>query len=165
MSNQLGSPPMMGLLRNLKPTWWFSAHLHTRFEACVRHDPPETTMSSSSSSPPPSRSGPPPRAGNPDEITIDDIDEEVVKGVVEDNGVGASSGGVAIPTVAASIPPPPPQNPDEITLDDEIEAVEPPPPLLPPPRETRFLALDKCLPRRQFLEASPPPLPTKEKPN
>jgi lariat debranching enzyme len=151
MSNKLGSPPMMDLLRNLKPTWWFSAHLHTRFEARVRHDPPEGTASLSPSS------GPPPRAGNPDEIMIDDIDEDDEKGAVEDSGLDASSGGAMIPMGSAPIPPPAPQNPDEITLDDEIEAVEPPPAPPPPSRETRFLALDKCLPRRQFLEASPPP--------
>ena len=40
-------------------------------------------------------------------------------------------------------------NPDEITLSDEEAIVETPP---PPPSETKFLALDKCLPRRQFLE-------------
>ncbi|KAI0255194.1 lariat debranching enzyme, C-terminal domain-containing protein [Lactifluus subvellereus] len=122
-SKQLGSPPLMNLLRNLKPAWWFAAHLHTRFEACVRHDPSE----------PPSLEQPPPVAPNPDEIAIPD----------EDDGFDALSGSTA-PRVSAA-----PQNPDEITLDDEIETVAPP---ALPPRETRFLALDKCLPRRQFLE-------------
>jgi lariat debranching enzyme len=141
----------MGLLRNLQPTWWFAAHLHTRFEARVRHDPaPETTTS------PSSRSGPPPRADNPDEITIDDDT------TVEDSRLDAPSGSAMVPKVAESIAPPTVQNPDEITLDDEIEAVEPPPPPPPPPRETKFLALDKCLPHRQFLEASPPPSPRRE---
>jgi len=124
----------MGLLRNLQPTWWFAAHLHTRFEARVRHDPALETS--------PSRSGPPPRADNPDEITIGDD-------TVGDSRFDDPSSGVTVPRAAESIAPPAPQNPDEITLDDEIEAVEPPP---PPPRETRFLALDKCLPHRQFLE-------------
>ncbi|KAJ2965808.1 hypothetical protein NUW54_g13993 [Trametes sanguinea] len=45
-----------------------------------------------------------------------------------------------------------PVNPDEITLDDEADEVEAPPPPPPPPTQTRFLALDKCLPRRKFLE-------------
>lgn len=39
-------------------------------------------------------------------------------------------------------------NPDEILLEDEIIDVA----LATPVRRTRFLALDKCLPRRQFLE-------------
>jgi lariat debranching enzyme len=113
----------MNLLRNLKPAWWFAAHLHTRFEASVRHDPSE----------PPSLEQPP--AGNPDEIAIADEDDEF-----------DAPSGSTVPSTSAA-----PQNPDEITLDDEIEAVAHPP---PPPRETRFLALDKCLPRRQFLEVS-----------
>ncbi|KAF8882454.1 lariat debranching enzyme, C-terminal domain-containing protein [Infundibulicybe gibba] len=43
-------------------------------------------------------------------------------------------------------------NPDEILLEDEEEDVMAPPPPPPPPSETKFLALDKCLPNRQFLE-------------
>lgn len=109
----------------------------------MRHDPaPETKTTTSS----PSRTGPPPRADNPDEITIDD------DAAVEDSRLDAPSGSAMVPRVLESIAPSTPQNPDEITLDDEIEAVEPPPPPPPPTRETRFLALDKCLPHRQFLE-------------
>jgi lariat debranching enzyme len=141
----------MGLLRNLQPTWWFAAHLHTRFEARVRHDPAlETTTTTTS--PSSSRSGPQSRADNPDEITIDDD-------AVEDSRFDAPSSSAMVPRVAESIAPPTLQNPDEIALDDEIEAVEPPPPAPPPTRETKFLALDKCLPHRQFLEASPLPSP------
>ena len=146
----------MSLLRNLQPTWWFAAHLHTRFEARVRHDPSppgvgreQPSSSSSSSSGPP----PPPQAGsnNPDEITISDEDEEV-EGQGEfdaQSGVGPAATMSSEPSIAIAS-----QNPDEIILEDEIETVEPPPRPPPPPHETKFLALDKCLPRRQFLEAS-----------
>jgi lariat debranching enzyme len=123
-SGKLGSPPLMNLLRNLKPAWWFAAHLHVRFEASVQHDPSE----------PPS-SAQPPAARNPDEIVIADEDDEF----------DSPSGG-SMPSAPAA-----PQNPDEITLNDEIKAVAPPP---PPPSQTRFLALDKCIPHRQFLEVS-----------
>ena len=79
----------------------------------MQHDPP----------------GPPViAAGNPDEITIGDEDDDF-----------------DVPQSTTA-----PQNPDEIVLEDETETVAPPPPA---PRETKFLALDKCLPRRQFLEA------------
>lgn len=71
---------------------------------------------------------------NPDEIVIEDEDE--------------AAGGNA-----------PPANPDEIILDDEVDAVEAPPPPPPPPSETRFVALDKCLPKRQFLEIVDVPEP------
>lgn len=36
--NRLGSPPSMQLLRALKPSHWFSAHLHCGFAAVVEHD-------------------------------------------------------------------------------------------------------------------------------
>ena len=37
-SGKLGSPPLMELLRMLKPRRWFAAHLHVRFDAVVPHD-------------------------------------------------------------------------------------------------------------------------------
>ena len=103
----------MSLLRNLKPSWWFAAHMHTRFEARVQHDP----------------LGPPTLAvSNPDEIAIGDEDDDF-----------------DTPTDTTV-----PQNPDVVGFENEIETIAAPPPA---PRETKFLALDKCLPRRQFLEA------------
>ncbi|TDL21479.1 DBR1-domain-containing protein [Rickenella mellea] len=79
-SGQLGSPPLMGLLKVLKPEWWFAAHMHVRFTASVPHDADDR----------------PP----------------------------------ALPTF---------ENPDE-------------PPKTAVRRETKFVALDKCLPTRQFLQ-------------
>ena len=35
--NNLGSPANEAVLRTIKPRWWFSAHLHVKFEATVRH--------------------------------------------------------------------------------------------------------------------------------
>ncbi|KAH3663551.1 hypothetical protein OGAPHI_004952 [Ogataea philodendri] len=79
----LGSPPLMGLLRHLRPRYWFSAHLHTKFEANV-----------------PWKSARPEEKLNVQEI---DLDLELT------------------PSSTDSLP-------------------------------TRFLALDKCLPRRKYLE-------------
>jgi lariat debranching enzyme len=138
-NGELGSPPMMGLLRNLKPEWWFSAHLHTRFEAKVVHGPELVSNEASGE-----------KVQNPDEIVIDDDEVDV------DTSAAESS---TAPTTDTMTPVSelPKQNPDEITLDEEEDAVE----VLPPPAPTvsqsqgsvtRFLALDKCLPKRQFLE-------------
>ncbi|EKM74996.1 hypothetical protein AGABI1DRAFT_80432 [Agaricus bisporus var. burnettii JB137-S8] len=140
---ELGSPPMMGLLRNLKPKWWFSAHLHTRFEANVVHESvPELESSEGRAA----------KVQNPDEIIIEDTDVDVDPIAAE----GSTNLTTSTPPAVSSLPK---QNPDEITLDEEEDVVEAPP--LPAPAAsqsrgsvTRFLALDKCLPRRQFLEVS-----------
>ena len=36
-SNQLGNPPLMTLLKTLRPAYWFAAHLHIKFEALITH--------------------------------------------------------------------------------------------------------------------------------
>ncbi len=48
--NSLGSPPSAKLMSELKPRFWFSAHMHTQFAAVVQHGsavpgkgPPPTT--------------------------------------------------------------------------------------------------------------------------
>lgn len=128
----LGSPPLFELLKTLKPDWWFSAHLHVKFEATYFH-----------SGGAPVSLPPNPVETNPDEIVIgdDDDDDEPTPSAAPPTNPGPS---------AANL------NPDEITLDDEEDDVAPAP-VAPPPRErTNFLALDKCIPnsRRQFLEVS-----------
>ncbi|KAG6908463.1 hypothetical protein DXG01_004546 [Tephrocybe rancida] len=119
-SGRLGSPPFMGLLKTLKPKWWFAAHMHTRFEATVPHGEPEAVKINT--------------LANPDEIVIDG-DEVVDNPTTECSDVVLKA------------------NPDEITLSDEeldvAISLQPPP---TPPSVTNFLALDKCLPKRQFLE-------------
>ena len=36
-ADTLGSPPLMMLLKTLKPKWWFAGHIHVRFQAEVKH--------------------------------------------------------------------------------------------------------------------------------
>lgn len=36
----LGSPPLWSLLNTLQPKWWFSGHMHTRFDVTVVHAQP-----------------------------------------------------------------------------------------------------------------------------
>ncbi|KAJ7148629.1 Metallo-dependent phosphatase-like protein [Mycena crocata] len=158
MSGQLGSPPLLGLLRTLQPLWWFAAHLHTRFEACVVHGEPTVEAV------PDMEGEPVAQERDPNEIVIDDEEE-------------FATGETASISAPEPVPEPrAPLNPDEITLSDlEDEVVAPPPPPPPvahrPPQQqqrqrwtrptagpgqsiTNFLALDKCGNKRQYLEAN-----------
>jgi len=130
----------MGLLRNLRPKWWFSAHLHVRFEATVCHDQDGNPQ------PQEAQHVVQPTAVNPDEIAIDDDDEF--------NDAPAPQVAGPVDALAGPSPPAPAvsSNPDEITLDDEAEDVATPPQPPSGNTETKFLALDKCLPKRDFLE-------------
>lgn len=155
-SGRLGSPPLWGLLMQLRPLWWFAAHLHVRFEAVVSHEgagidesaeataagdnPDEIAIDDADDAP---NSQPTSTLANPDKISMDDIEE----------------GAPVVEPVVSKIP----VNPDEIVLDDLEEDIAPPPRPRTPPEpkaktptgpKTRFIALDKCLPRRQFLEVS-----------
>ena len=84
---------------------------------------------------------PPVVLANPDEIVISDED-------VDESNIATE---VAL---MSDVRPTASQNPDEITLVDEEELVEPlaVPRSVVPQSETKFIALDKCLPRRAFLE-------------
>ncbi|KAK9472306.1 DBR1-domain-containing protein [Dipodascopsis tothii] len=111
---ELGSPPAWTLLRTLRPRYWFSAHLHVKFAALVKHD--DT---------PPAPAAKPPR--NKDEIALDlDMDD--------------------IEPVAPAAPSPPPAYVDVSTTSFSLRRTA-------TAGATRFLALDKCLPRRSFLQA------------
>ncbi|KAJ4485846.1 lariat debranching enzyme, C-terminal domain-containing protein [Lentinula aciculospora] len=149
---KLGSPPLMGLFQVLKPRWWFSAHLHVGFDVRVWWEAEVPAVGDRVE-----RGQAEEKVANPDEIVIDDDDFESL-----------ASDPHSLSTTAAPIPP---TNPDEITLDDldgdaAFDVAVPPPPLptladaisLPRVIEngdgwfTQFVALDKCLPRRKFLE-------------
>ncbi|KAG1784852.1 lariat debranching enzyme, C-terminal domain-containing protein, partial [Suillus plorans] len=127
-TGNLGSPPLMGLLRTLKPKWWFSAHLHVRFQATVQHEQTGTGSNSLPMTSPPQ---------NPDEIAIADDDFDAVESQnppIEYSRLQTTS-----------------HNPDQITLEEEVTQL-PPIACRPQPSMTNFLALDKCLPNREFME-------------
>lgn len=94
-TGKLGSPVNRELLRRLKVSFWFSAHLHTKFEAVVDHREKRKREGSLGGK-------------NGEEIDLDFSEE-----------------------------------------DSEAEGGAPEEPLS---LETRFLALDKCLPKRKFME-------------
>lgn len=141
MDNNLGSYPNELILSKLQPSYWFSAHLHVHYAAIVDHDmwkkgiyPPETQSILYGNRPQPIA------VNNPDEIKVnpDEIDISLSDDEIKDN-------------------------PDEIeiSLSDDNNNNEAPvtePPVVEeqavndPPKFTKFLSLDKCLPRRQFLQ-------------
>lgn len=125
---------MLELLRTLKPSWWFSAHLHVKYAATFPHASPGAATTAP--------------VANPDEIEISLGDEN------ENEGDDKKATDVQPSTESAE---PIPANPDEIILGDEVDDVEvhATVPGDPGPKitsVTNFLALDKCLPRRQYLE-------------
>lgn len=177
----LGSLAAKYVMDRVRPPHWFAAHLHCKFSAIVKHEngsgPSSTTASllnattnekklevdksngthNGAEHPAPSEAVPPSSVKNDDEIDLD-IDDD-------DDSVQPEA---AIHS-EASIPSLVPEFSESSTIPDDIrsqlpasfarpagakqERASP----APPPAEifntvTKFLALDKCLPNRKFLQ-------------
>ncbi|KAK4194418.1 putative lariat-debranching enzyme [Triangularia verruculosa] len=163
----LGNPAADYVLNRLRPPYWFSAHLHCKYSAIKQFDPPTAASATTVSEPTPA----PPSAApthNPDEIDLgldgeetpaapannpDEIDLDL-----DDEDVPAAA---AAPSTAHAAPPEEPQT-DTLrsllpsTFSKPTPAVKTTPGQPVPPTitntATRFLALDKCLPGRSFLQ-------------
>ena len=122
--NNLGSPPNEELMNAIKPTWWFSAHLHVKFEATVNHRRVEAVDAAPSASiglVPSQVAGEAGSARSSKEM----LEKRVAR--FEERQFTNFVGLESLPC------------PTSDSLPDLTEQM------------TRFLSLDKCLPRRQHL--------------
>ncbi|OTA55224.1 hypothetical protein K449DRAFT_416767 [Hypoxylon sp. EC38] len=160
LDGTLGNPAAAYVMDRLRPAYWFSAHLHCKYTAIKTYEAPSSaeagrpsmaTIAASALSAMPAEA-----AANPDEIDLDmEDDGDAQPSANPNNEVNTvppandttTSGGVSDELRAqlpASFARPTPNEP-------ELNPGQPVPPTITNTR-TRFLALDKCLPKRKFLQ-------------
>lgn len=151
---ELGSPFNMNLLKKIQPSYWFSAHLHVKFTAMLKWGDDKANEKK--------------RIINEDEVTLESKkvkvdqknDDEIELDISLDDKKNEDEIELEISVDAKD------KNQDEIELDiccddttntDEIgkdsneDTTTPIEPTISN-GTTKFLALDKCLPRREYLE-------------
>ncbi|KAI0424973.1 DBR1-domain-containing protein [Xylaria sp. FL1042] len=149
----LGNPAAGYVMDRLRPAYWFSAHMHCRFAAIKTYQPPsvEAAQAESGAQETPALPSEQEEAtGNPDEIDLDDEDVEMPAGDANNTTKPApstsqpASSGVT-EKLRAQLPasfaaPKPKLNPGQPVPSSITNTT------------TRFLALDKCLPGRKFMQ-------------
>ncbi|KAH8678304.1 lariat debranching enzyme [Xylariales sp. PMI_506] len=157
LDGTLGNPAATYVLDRLRPAYWFSAHMHCKFSAIKKFDPPTTEQPAAEipitadEAPIPPAQDAPSTSANPDEIDLDMDDDD--------------DGGAA--PEPALVPPNPPVNSNNV-VSEELRAQLPasfsrpqrpkkitpgqPVPATITNTETRFLALDKAMPGRKFIQ-------------
>ncbi|KAI1411231.1 lariat debranching enzyme, C-terminal domain-containing protein [Hypoxylon sp. FL1857] len=162
---RLGNPAAEYVMDRLRPANWFSAHLHCKYAAIKTYKAPSDEEASTDAqaakkeettpAAPVPAAAPAEAAANPDEIDLDMEDEDDQPLANPDNGAATvppasntTAGGGVSEELRAQLPAsfagPPLDQP-------ELNPGQPVPPTITN-TTTRFLALDKCLPGRGFLQ-------------
>lgn len=123
--NCLGSPPNEELLLALKPPWWFSAHLHVKFKATMKHRKQK-------------------------DVVVEGDNLRLTPSQVIKSSKSSSSLSAQLPT-ASSSPTTEEENRDQTTEFVAMTGKDPCSGADLTDMMTQFLSLDKCLPRRHFL--------------
>ena len=153
----LGNPAAGWVMDRLRPRYWFSAHMHCRFSALKKYDSPEAAPSSSSikeEEPKDVKVSQLSKQSNPDEIDLDSDGDDEAGGASTGKAPREEARGeeaedlVAkqVETLRAQLP-----ASFQRTEKGKPQPGQPVPPTITN-TETRFLALDKCLPGRHFLQ-------------
>lgn len=162
LDGTLGSVAADYVLNRLRPPYWFSAHMHVKFAALKQFVTDSNVATTVAAVQAPEM---PASTGNPDEIDLDMDDED------DDNDVGNAQGDDSTVNQPPLTTEPTPAVADSADTNDEVsEALKAQLPASffqkqrpkgvpgqPVPdtifnKEVRFLALDKCLPGRSFLQ-------------
>lgn len=157
LDGTLGNPAATYVMDRLRPAYWFSAHMHCKFTSLKRYETPAGPTANKdlpirTKEPTPEvQTGKP---DNPDEIDLD-LDDD------DDDKPATNASQSTDPAPTTSIVP------DDLRAQlpasfakPAIQAREPrgtPGQPVPPTifnTETRFLALDKCLPGRKYIQLS-----------
>lgn len=137
MTNSLGSYPNELVLSKIQPSYWFAAHLHVHYAAIVDHQMwkngvyPPSTQAILNGERPSHNQYQPVKVDNPDEIKIEtEANPDEIEISLSDDE----------------------EDQKEVTKEDVQAQTRPETATFTEPKITRFLSLDKCLPRRQFLQ-------------
>ncbi|KAF3049819.1 hypothetical protein E8E11_004776 [Didymella keratinophila] len=160
----LGSVAATTVLEHLRPPHWFSAHMHCKFSGIWQHEGGSRTERSGTAA-----SEPPAVITNDGEIELDlgdDAPAEPPKNDAEIDLDMDDDDEAPAPAATTSKPEQPEKTNGQTVVSDEVRSLLPAafarsifekPKTLPFPADitnktTKFLALDKCLPKRSFLQ-------------
>ena len=141
--NNLGSPANEDILNTIKPRWWFSAHLHVKFDATVRHSGEQNQYKQGSRKQP-------------------DDSASSLSGLVPSQVATSTS----ISEIHDAVAPKPSEEANDHSTNSTsfvgLESACPTENSVPDLADlmTRFLSLDKCLPRREHLQIINLPIPS-----